>query len=1124
MYTNARKTWGFLLLLAIVLFAGERTAFAQVQSGRIVGNVTDPQHASVAGATVKVTNTATNITLTVQTDTDGNYVVTPLDPGTYSVTMTSPGFDTEVKSGVELAVGQSVAEDAELKIGSTVTEVKVVAGTPELSTESGALGTTVTNHEIVDLPLNGRDYTKLAALSPGDVNLPATGNTQNVRPENVNGNVVNGVSGQMTVFLLDGANITEQHEGGTYIQTSIDALGEFNVETNPYSAEYSGPGGTLNATTKSGTNQYHGDLFEFFRNEKLDARNYFALPQNKEELKRNQFGGVIGGPLGLPHLYNGKDKTFFFLGYEGGRQIEGQVSNNVVPSPAERSGNFTQPGDFKIYDPLTTVAGGARTQFSYNGTPNVIPPNRIDQTAKYFMQLIPAYNSTSVSNGVTTYRYISVPNNVYDVDKVVVRLDQQIKSNHRVSLRYSTDRNRETDFASFPTLGSTYLQGPATNYEGILTSTFGPRIVNTVLFSRLEGQYRSTAYFQGQGVAMDTAAGIDPSFLAGLVTPAYSSFPTFSLTGYAGFQGQAGDGRPKTQNRAAYEIHDNVTWIKGKHILKFGLEIYHRSALLTDTRTGDGSFNYSGVMTQNNPTGGTGNGFADFLLGWPASSSRSYMVPPGSYWGGIGTYDHVFAQDDWKVTNRLTLNIGLRYEYNPWLTPYKGQGAGFNPALAQPIIVSSSTDTVNVNAQPDGALGYSLYQQYIQTSHQAGAPLAITKNDNYQFGPRFGLAWRPFGDKTVIRGGWGLYYEPESTNVRLNFNFLPFNLVESLTATTKVVPTQPTSNFFLGQPLGAGLNPANSPVSWSPLPLSADNARVTNYSFGIQQQAFGMLLEADYVGTKGNDLAGGLSTNIPNAGPGNIQARRPYPIYGVISYNTQNSRTLYNSLQVKIQKHYSAGLWYQLAYTMSKASVYGQTLAYGGPTSFRWTKSGGDIPEAITFSVGYALPFGKGKRFLGNMNGLGGALLDGVIGGWQVSGLTTFRSGMPFTPSINTDELNNGIGGQHPNQILPGCGGTHSLTNYFDKTHFVDPAQYTYGTAGTNICRSGLYSNSDVSLSKVFSIREYGKLQFRAEAFNLPNSAYFAGPSTATDSSTNPTVSGTSNTPRQIQFALKYEF
>jgi len=1121
MHMRIKKIGRLLLLTAAVLLWGQIRPFAQVQSGRIVGNVYDPQHASIPGAKVTVTNVGTNISSIVTTDSAGNYVVTPLQPGSYSISVTAPGFETTVRKGVVLAVGQSVNVDLNLKVGSTTTSVEVTAGAPELSTESGSLGTVVSNHEIVDLPLNGRDYTKLAALAPGDVNLPATGNTQNVRPEAENGNVVNGVSGQMTVFLLDGANITEEHEGGTYIQTSIDALDEFSVETNPYSAEYSGPGGTFNATTKSGTNAFHGDLFEFFRNEKLDARNYFSLPNDRPELKRNQFGATLGGPLIVPRLYNGKDKTFFFLSYEGGRQVAGSVVNSVVPSALERTGNFTAAGLNKIYDPLTTTASGSRTQFSSGGIPNVIPTDRIDGTALYFMHFIP------LPNGVqgATSRYISVPNQDYDVDKVMFRVDQQINSNNRITARYSTNRNRETDFASFPALGSTYLQGPGTNWEGMLTTIFGGKVVNTVLYSQLTSQYRSTAYFQGQGLAMDAAAGIDPTFLQGLSNATYSSIPTFNITNYAGFQGQAGDGRPKTQNRVAHEVHDNVTWTNGKQILKFGVEIYNRTTLLTDARTGDGSFNFSGIMTQNNPTTkGTGDAFADFLLGWPAQSARSYMVPPGSWWGGSGTYYHFFAQDDWKLTNRLTLNIGLRYEYTPWLTPYKGQAAGFDPSLAQPIIVSSKTNAVDLSAQPDASLGYSLYQPYIQTSHQAGVPLAITKNDNYQFAPRFGMAWRPFGNTTVVRGGWGLYYEPESTNIRLNFNFLPFNLVESITATTKVVPTQPTSNFFLGQPLGAGLSPAQSPVTWEPLPLKADNARITNYSFGIQQQAFGMLLEADYVGTKGNNLAGGDAINIPEPGPGNIQARRQYPIYGVITYNTQNGRSIYNALQAKAQRRYSAGLWLQVAYTLSKQSVYGQTLAYGGSSSFRWTKSSGDIPQALTFSLGYALPFGKGKRFLGSEQGFSGALVDGVLGGWQISGLTTFRSGFPFTPTISQDKLNNGIGGQHPIQVTPGCGGTHSLSNYFDKSHFADPALYSYGTAGTNICRGGMYSDSDVSLSKVFSVKDYGRLQFRAEAFNLPNSSYFNNPNTTVDSASGGIVSSTSSTQRQVQFALKYLF
>ncbi|HXU47512.1 MAG TPA: carboxypeptidase-like regulatory domain-containing protein, partial [Candidatus Binatia bacterium] len=236
-----RRVWGFVLSVGLLLLSAAIVS-AQVQSGRIVGVVTDPQHAAIPNATVTVTNTATNIAQTFTTDSNGNYVDTPLDPGTYSVAVTASGFQKTVRNGIELVVAQIAEVDMELAIGSTSTEVTVSAETPILSTESGALGTTITNHEVMDLPLNGRDYTKLAQLSPGDINPGATGNTQLVRPENVNGNVVNGVSGQMTVFLLDGANITEEHEGGTYIQTSIDALGEFNVETNPYSSEYSGPG------------------------------------------------------------------------------------------------------------------------------------------------------------------------------------------------------------------------------------------------------------------------------------------------------------------------------------------------------------------------------------------------------------------------------------------------------------------------------------------------------------------------------------------------------------------------------------------------------------------------------------------------------------------------------------------------------------------------------------------------------------------------------------------------------------------------------------------------------------------------------------------------------------------
>lgn len=1111
------RKWQFtLFLIGLCLLAGSVTAFAQLEAGRIVGQVYDPQHAVISGATVTVTNAGTSISETVRTGASGEFVVTPLDPGNYSISAAAQGFETTLKNGIELTVGQSVAVDFQLVIGAANAEVTVNSSGPVLNTESGALEMAVGNKQVVDLPLNGRLFTQLAELSPGVAPLPATGNTQNVRPEELNGNVIDGINGQETDFLLDGADITEHHEGGTYIATSIDALQEFNVEESPYTSEFPGVGAAFNSTTKSGTNQLHGDLFEFLRNDIFDGRNYFALVRNT--LKRDQFGGTIGGPVSFGRLYNGKDRTFFFGSYEGERQLQGNVTNTTVPTLAQLGGNFTAPGLHPIYDPLTTVVGSptTRQQFDYNETPNVIPPNRISSVATFFDKYLPQPNNP------TGLLYVDNPISNYRSDKVMLRVDQVINANNKLFGRYSTDRNRETDFAILPLLGSTYLQGPATNFEVALTSSFRASVVNQVLFSHLAGQYRSTAYFQGQGAALDLAAGMDPSTLAGLQNPATSTFPIFTISNYLGstFTGQDNDGRPKEQNRALYELADNLTWVKGKQVLKFGTRISRRSAELIDSRTSDGSFSYNGVMTQNPASSaGTGDAFADWLLGFPSSASRGNYA---TYWGGIGTYWHFFAQDDYKITDRLTLNLGLRYEYSPWLTPYKGQGAGFDPTQSKPIIVSSNTDTINLNAQPDAPTGYALYQNYIQTTSQAGLPLTVTNKDRLQFAPRVGFAWRPIGDKTVIRGGYGQFYQIESTNVRLNFNFLPFALVESLTSTTNVVPTGTTADYYQGAAFGAGLNPATSPVSWSPLPEKAQMAVNPHWSFGVQRELpYSMVLSVDYVGTAGRHLPGTLNINDPSAGAGNVQARRPYLDFGTISYNTQNGASSYHSVQAKLQKHVTAGFWYLVSYTFSKSLTRQEVVAMGGNGFMNTGLSSFHIPQILTVSLGYALPFGKGQRFLPNA----GKFADAIIGGWQYQTISNFRSGVPFTPTISKDVANIGASSEHPNLTGTRCHSTSSLANSFVLSDFTVPAAYTFGDSGTDICQSQNEEEVDMSLFKDFQITEGSKLQLRFEDFNVPNSAYFSAPSnTNIDSSAGGQITSTSNNPRQLQFALKYVF
>ena len=1094
-------------IVLVILLGVALSAYGQVESGRFVGHITDAQGAGVPHAMVKVTNTGTNIVQTALTDSSGDFVITPVSGGTYTLSVMATGFQTINTSKIEVQVGQIVREDLELKVGEATTTVEVYADVPLLSTDSATLGTVMTNEQVTSLPLNGRGFYKLAELTPGVALLPATGNSLAIRPEIVNGNTISGIRGSAISFLLDGVDVSEQHQGGTFIQTSIDALQEFSVQQSPYSAEFNRGGAFFNATTKSGTNRFHGGVFEFFRNEKLDARNYFSA--TRAILKRNQFGGDIGGPLSIPHLYNGKDKTFFFVDYEGQRLRQGLVVNSTVPTDAQRLGDFSAPGLKKIYDPLLSP----RTQISCNGVLNVICPSRITAQASAVLAYYPHANS-----GATSFK--AVPSQGIDWDQGTIRVDHQFNTSNRLFARWIYVNNRESDPNAAPLLKTASLTSNGYDLAIGLITNIGANKVQDLRVHYLPSHVRLSAFLQGPN-DFNTQNGIQ-GFSQLLRPGTGGSFPDYSWSGYAALQGSAFDQRPKSQDRTVFEPTDTFTLIKGRHSLKFGVLVRYYQWIGYDSSNYVGIFNFTGVETQPPPPppGGTalvgGDAFADFLLGYPASVARAY---PANNFGGQRWYQQYFAQDDIRVNPKLTVNIGLRYEYSPWLNGYKGQLGTFDPTKTRPIIVESNTDQVDLTSQYAAPSAYQFFGQYIQTSSQAGLPYSITYTDRTQFAPRVGFAWQPLGPDTVIRGGFGMFYEPEGTSGRVNRNILPFLLLETVNQTQNVVPNRTTANFFLGSQLGSALtNPSILPTL-THLKMGQNQ----HYSLSVQQQLSPKtVFDIAYVGNHGLHLQATDDFNDPTPATGAIQGRRPFQPWGTITFQSQDLGTTYQALQTKLERRVSDGITALISYTWSKFMQSNQSPALGGNTGYERTYSPFNTPQNLAISGSYQLPVGRGRKYMANSN----HFVDAVLGGWQVQTIIVLRSGTPYTPIVSTDVANTGVGSQRPNPNPQGGSPTFhkSLSSWFDKSAYVVAQPLHYGQVKANTLQSDAFRQYDASIFKNFSLPGESVLSFRVEFFNLPNTTSFNAPSSTIDASSCCTVTSTSIPSRDIQLALKYNF
>jgi hypothetical protein len=1087
------KTTQFLA--ATLLYAC--AAFAQIQSGRIAGTVYDPNKAVVPNATITVTNTETKVAQKVLSKSAGEYVVPSLNPGIYEIHVSASGFRTVVQNGVEMQVGKDLFLDFDLTLGETSSVIEVNSTVPLLNSESGSLGHVMTNRQIVDLPLNGRGFNELARLTPGVVLLPGTGNVTRIRPEFVNGTTISGVRGRQVSYFLDGTDTSEQHQGGSWIQTSVDALQEFSVQQNAYSAEQGRSGSFFNATTRSGTNQVHGTLYEFLRNDKLDSRNFFGT--TRDLLKRNQFGASAGGPILLPKIYDGRNRTFFFANYEGMRERQGNTVSRTSPTAAMLAGDFSAIAN-TLYDPLTT-AGGTRQPFAVNR----IPSNRLSPQAAYFNKYL---TTAATPSGVVTFS----PSTAVNEDQLTAKFDQTFSDRHRAFFRYSLNDNRLIEPGSTPALGSADSGTRGQNYTASITSNLKPSLLNEFRFNTLYGAIHLSPYLPGvdfnKEAKITGLENLRRSFDTG-------SFPDFAWSGYAGINGSSFDQRPKTQDRYTLEFTDNLTWIKGRHVVKTGMKMRHYQWLGTDSKNYMGNWTFNGQNTENpaNSTR-TGDSFADWVLGLPANAGRGF---PSDTFGGAYTAWQVFVQDDFKVSSRLTLNIGLRYEYTPWATGYRGQTGTFDGTKAQPIIVGSKTSQVDLAAQPAAPIAYGYLKDLIQTSSEAGLPYSITSPDKRQIAPRFGFAWRPIGETTVLRGGYGIFYEGEYTDGRVNLFMPPFLLQDSALNDRGVVPNRTLADFYLGAPLGS----PNSTIGLTPEYTHMRMGYDQHWNFGIQQQLSKvMVADVEYVGNKGSNIQGSDGFNIPAPAAGGVQARRQFPRFGAFSYISSDISSTYHAMQLKLERRLSAGLWLLGSYTFSKSLWNTNTPAVGGMFAFEKGPSEYQVPHSFSFSFGYELPFGKGKPVFGSAN----RIANGVIGGWQLQGIMIFRSGVPYTVTMSRDVANTGVGGQRPNRIGSGKASSPTLAQWFNPADFVAAPNFTYGNSGLRILSPDILRTVDFSLFKQFQIAEHSRLQIRWEAFNLPNTPSFAAPNSTLDTATVGRATSTATSPRQMQVALKLTF
>ena len=1087
---------------AILSLALAGIAYSQVERASIVGTLRDASGSVVPGVTVRVTNESTNTATTLTTDASGEYSATNLTPGSYRIEAEKSGFSRRVYRNFPVQVAQVARLDITLDVGAVEQTVEVTTQVPLLQTENASVGQVIAEKPIAELPLNGRNFAQLAVLAPGVTGLTyAQTGTINAgaRPDELRpgGTTIeaNGARDSSNQLLIDGIDNTEMISQTFIVRPAIDGLQEFKVLTNNAGAEFGRAGGAVVITsTKSGTNQFHGSLFEFLRNSVLDAKNYFDRATAPiPPYKLNDFGGTIGGPI----LRN---RTFFFVDYEGTRERLGQTIVVTVPTAAMKAGNFQGIVPNGIFDPFTTHTVGS-TSVRDRFANDMIPASHFDLIAAKIVALYPNPQTSALANN-----FVANPVKRSTTDRGDLRIDHQITPNQNLFARYSGDSAR----LFVPDTFNTQIGGNENSFAGP-NDILGQNMAlgyNKIVSPNVVAEYRF-GFTKFKNFLLPTTL-TDPVWktIPGRENsdPFQPSAPIISPSGYAGLGNARSD--PLIRREHTIENIGGVAWQKGSHNFKFGVDIRHREISETASPPGQsafGRFNFDSSFT-NNPAspGGTGNAIASMLLGTPSSTVRDLFIPATAH--VFTNESNFYARDEWRVTKSLTLNIGLHYEVNTPFHEANNYWANFDPVTAKQLIAGQNGVSSTAN----------------------------WRTDYNSWGPRVGFAYQATS-KTVVRGGYGIFYDPQGnqgTTIRQERQF-PFDLIYTLSPGA-LFPGNLVSQGFITlaqiQPLNLN-NPFGSLKAIAP---DFRNASIQQFNFGVQRQLTGStVLTVTYVGTLGRHLTWSLPLDQPAPGPGNIQARRPYngqfPNVTAISYLESAGNSEFQSLQTVFEKRFSHGLFFNANWVWSHSM---DNAPYDGgadgpipqdPTNRRadWASSNNDVRHRLNVWSTYELPFGPGKRWA---NG-DAAFTRYVAGGWQIGGIAVLQSGLPFTVTSASGPTNTGAGSRA--DVVPGVAQYPSNQNvnlWFNPAAFITPQPYNWGNAGRNILTGPRAANFDFTAEKKFLFTETRQLLFRAEFFNAFNHPQFNIPASTIGATGVGTISSTARPSRQIQFALKVLF